>query len=91
VKQRLDPIELSVIGGAFVAIGHEMGHALKRMAYAQAAQQVEDIGGGLFTLDGPEVCQADTTPPPLGPTPRRRRGQARRKPSRRSPTDCSRR
>jgi 5-oxoprolinase (ATP-hydrolysing)/N-methylhydantoinase B len=78
VKQRLDPIELSVIGGAFVAIGHEMGHALKRMAYSPAAQQVEDIGGGLFTVDGREICESDTTPLHIGSIPAYIRGFMRR-------------
>lgn len=66
---RLDPITLSVIGGAFVAIGMEMGHALKRMAYSPAAQQVEDIGGGLFTVEGKEICESDTTPLHIGSIP----------------------
>ena len=78
MRQRLDPIELSVIGGAFVAIGHEMGHALKRMAYSPAAQQVEDIGGGLFTLDGREICESDTTPLHIGSIPAYIRGFMRR-------------
>jgi N-methylhydantoinase B/oxoprolinase/acetone carboxylase alpha subunit len=69
VGARLDPITLSVIGGAFVAIGKEMGHALKRMAYSPAAQQVEDVGGGLFTVEGKEICESDTTPLHIGSIP----------------------
>jgi N-methylhydantoinase B/oxoprolinase/acetone carboxylase alpha subunit len=74
----IDRITLSVIGGAFVAIGHEMGHALKRMAYSPAAQQVEDIGGGLFTVDGKEICESDTTPLHIGSIPAYIRGFMRR-------------
>jgi N-methylhydantoinase B len=75
---KLDPITLSVVGGAFVAIGREMGHALKRMAYSPAAQQVEDIGGGLFTVDGREICESDTTPLHIGSIPAYIRGFMRR-------------
>ncbi len=77
-ERKLDPITLSVIGGAFVAIGREMGHALKRMAYSPAAQQVEDIGGGLFTVDGREICESDTTPLHIGSIPAYIRGFMRR-------------
>ena len=70
----LDPITLGVLGGAFQAIGLEMGHALKRMAYSPAAQQVEDLGGGLFTVDGREICESDTTPMHIGSIPAYIRG-----------------
>ena len=46
-----------------------MGHALKRIAYLAGAQQVEDIGGGLFTLDGREICESDTDPLHIGSIP----------------------
>jgi len=77
-NRSIHPITLSVIGGAFVAIGREMGHALKRMAYSPAAQQVEDIGGGLFTVDGREICESDTTPLHIGSIPAYIRGFMRR-------------
>ena len=66
---RIDPITLGVLGGAFQAIGLEMGHALKRMAYSPAAQQVEDLGGGLFTVDGREICESDSSPMHIGSLP----------------------
>jgi N-methylhydantoinase B len=75
---RIDPITLGVLGGAFQAIGLEMGHALKRMAYSPAAQQVEDLGGGLFTVDGREICESDTTPMHIGSIPAYIRGFMRR-------------
>jgi 5-oxoprolinase (ATP-hydrolysing)/N-methylhydantoinase B len=84
---RLDRITLSVIGGAFVAIGREMGHALKRMAYSPAAQQVEDLGGGLFTADGREICESDTTPLHIGSIPAYIRGFLRRLEGRVDPGD----
>lgn len=74
----LDPITLGVLGGALQAIGVEMGHALKRMAYSPAAQQVEDLGGGLFTADGREICESDTTPMHIGSIPAYIRGFMRR-------------
>jgi len=74
----LDPITLGVLGGALQAIGLEMGHALKRMAYSPAAQQVEDLGGGLFTADGREICESDTTPMHIGSIPAYIRGFLRR-------------
>ena len=55
-----------------------MGHALKRMAYSPAAQQVEDLGGGLFTVDGREICESDTTPMHIGSIPAYIRGFMRR-------------
>ena len=75
---RIDPITLGVLGGALEAIGLEMGHALKRMAYSPAAQQVEDLGGGLFTVDGREICESDTTPMHIGSIPAYIRGFMRR-------------
>jgi 5-oxoprolinase (ATP-hydrolysing)/N-methylhydantoinase B len=77
-KGELDPITLGVLGGALQAIGVEMGHALKRMAYSPAAQQVEDLGGGLFTADGREICESDTTPMHIGSIPAYIRGFMRR-------------
>ena len=77
-ERRLDPVTLGVIGGALQSIGLEMGHALKRMAYSPAAQQVEDLGGGLFTADGREICESDTTPMHIGSIPAYIRGFMRR-------------
>jgi len=77
-QSRLDPVTLGVLGGALQAIGLEMGHALKRMAYSPAAQQVEDLGGGLFTVDGREICESDTTPMHIGSIPAYIRGFMRR-------------
>ncbi len=77
-EEQVDPITLGVLGGALQAIGVEMGHALKRMAYSPAAQQVEDLGGGLFTVDGREICESDTTPMHIGSIPAYIRGFMRR-------------
>jgi N-methylhydantoinase B len=77
-KGKLDPVTLGVLGGALQSIGLEMGHALKRMAYSPAAQQVEDLGGGLFTVDGREICESDTTPMHIGSIPAYIRGFMRR-------------
>jgi N-methylhydantoinase B len=77
-ERRLDPVTLGVLGGALQSIGLEMGHALKRMAYSPAAQQVEDLGGGLFTADGREICESDTTPMHIGSIPAYIRGFMRR-------------
>jgi len=83
----LDPVTLGVLGGAFQAIGLEMGHALKRMAYSPAAQQVEDLGGGLFTREGLEICESDTTPMHIGSIPAYVRGFMRRLEGRVEPGD----
>ena len=77
-ERTLDPITLSVIGGAFVAVGHEMGHSLKRLAFSPGAQQVEDIGGGLFTVEGREICESDTSPMHIGSIPAYIKGFMRR-------------
>ena len=65
----IEAITLSVIGGALVAIGKEMGQTLKRLAFSPGAQQIEDIGGGLFTVEGSEICESDTTPMHIGSIP----------------------
>jgi N-methylhydantoinase B len=67
--RRIEAITLSVIGGALVAIGKEMGQTLKRLAFSPGAQQIEDIGGGLFTVEGSEICESDTTPMHIGSIP----------------------
>lgn len=77
-RTTIDPVTLSVLGGAFVAIGREMGHALKRLAFSPGAQFVEDIGGGLFTVDGREICESDTTPMHVGSIPYYIKGFMRR-------------
>ncbi len=74
----VDPVTLAVIGGAFVAAGHEMGHAIKRLAFSPGAQQVEDIGGGLFTVAGEEICESDTSPMHIGSIPAYIQGFMRR-------------
>jgi N-methylhydantoinase B/oxoprolinase/acetone carboxylase alpha subunit len=66
---KVDPVTLAVIGGSFVAAGHEMGHSIKRLAFSPGAQQVEDIGGGLFTVKGEEICESDTSPMHIGSIP----------------------
>jgi N-methylhydantoinase B len=78
VEQQTDPITLAVIGGGFVAIGREMGLTLKRLAFSPGAQQIEDIGGGIFTVDGREICESDTSPLHIGSIPAYIRGFMRR-------------
>src|SRR4051812_18563256 len=77
-QQPLDRITLAVIGGALVAIGREMGQALKRLAFSPGAQQIEDIGAGVFTVDGNEICESDTSPMHIGSIPAYIRGFMRR-------------
>ena len=65
----LDPITLSVIGGAFKAIAKQMAQVLYRMSYSSIIRESEDLGCGIFFADGAELCESDTTPMHVGSIP----------------------
>jgi N-methylhydantoinase B/oxoprolinase/acetone carboxylase alpha subunit len=65
----LDPITLSVMGGAFKAVAKQMAQVLYRMSYSSIIRESEDLGCGIFFADGAELCESDTTPMHVGSIP----------------------
>ena len=74
----VDPITLRVIGGALQAIAKEMAQVLYRMAYSSVIRESEDLGAGLFDLEGREFCESDSTPMHIGSLPAYIRGVDRK-------------
>ena len=68
-QAELDPITLSVMGGAFKAIAKQMAQVLYRMSYSSIIRESEDLGCGIFFADGAELCESDTTPMHVGSIP----------------------
>ena len=74
----LDPVTLRVVGGAFGAIAKEMAHVLYRMSYSSIIRESEDLGCGIFDMDGHELCESESTPMHIGSLPWYLRGIKRR-------------
>lgn len=68
-KQTLDPVTLSVLWGALVAITEEMGVALRNSAYSTAVREGDDFSTGLFDRNGRLMAQGNFTPGHLGAMP----------------------
>ena len=65
----LDPVTLRVVGGAFNAIAKEMAHVLYRMSYSSIIRESEDLGCGIFDMEGNELCESESTPMHIGSLP----------------------
>ncbi len=50
-----------VLGGAFGAIAKEMAQVIFRTAFFQIIREAEDLGAGLYTADGEEIAESETT------------------------------
>jgi N-methylhydantoinase B/oxoprolinase/acetone carboxylase alpha subunit len=74
----LDPVTLRVVGGAFNAIAKEMAHVLYRMSYSSIIRESEDLGCGIFDMQGNELCESESTPMHIGSLPWYIRGFMRR-------------
>ncbi|MCD9197754.1 hydantoinase B/oxoprolinase family protein [Aeromicrobium wangtongii] len=74
----VDPITLRVIGGALDSTAKEMAQVLYRMAYSSLIRESEDLGAGLFDVNGRELCESDSTPMHCGSIPAYIRGINRR-------------
>ncbi len=74
----LDPVTLRVVGGAFDAIAKEMAHVLYRMSYSSIIRESEDLGCGIFDIEGAELCESDSTPMHIGSLPWYIRGMHKR-------------
>jgi N-methylhydantoinase B len=60
-RTALDPMTLRVLGGAFGAIAKEMAQVIFRTAFFQIIREAEDLGAGLYTADGQEIAESETT------------------------------
>lgn len=58
---QIDPMTLRVLGGAFGSIAKEMAQVIFRTAFFQIIREAEDLGAGLFTADGQEIAESETT------------------------------
>jgi N-methylhydantoinase B len=74
----VDPITLRVIGGALDSMAKEMAQVLYRMAYSSLIRESEDLGAGIFDVNGRELCESDSTPMHCGSIPAYIRGINRR-------------
>src|SRR3954466_1548265 len=68
-RVEVDPITLRVLGGAFHAIAKEMAGVLFRMSYSSIIRESEDLGAGIFDVQGRELCESDSTPMHIGSLP----------------------
>lgn len=66
---QLDPVSLRVLGGAFNAIAGEMAHVLYRMSYSSIIRESEDLGCGIFDVEGRELCESQNSPMHIGSLP----------------------
>ena len=65
----VDPITLRVLGGAFDAVAAEMAGVLFRMSYSSIIRESEDLGAGIFDVEGRELCESESTPMHIGSLP----------------------
>jgi len=68
-RVEVDPVTLRVLGGAFNAIAKEMAGVLFRMSYSSIIRESEDLGAGIFDVEGRELCESDSTPMHIGSLP----------------------
>ncbi|MEZ5076066.1 MAG: hydantoinase B/oxoprolinase family protein [Solirubrobacterales bacterium] len=76
--EAVNPITLRVIGGSLSSIAREMAEVLYRMAYSNIIRESEDLGAGIFDIDGRELCESESTPMHIGSIPGYIRGVNRR-------------
>ena len=61
---------MRVIGGALNSAAKEMASVLFRMAYSSIIRESEDLGAGLFDVDGNVLAESDSTPMFMGSMPK---------------------
>jgi N-methylhydantoinase B len=69
VKNRIDPVIVSVIRHRLLAIVEEMGEAMLRTAYSQILNSSRDFSTAICDLDGRLVAQAEHVPIHVGALP----------------------
>jgi len=76
-ERELDPVTLQVLAGEFETIAEEIGNKMIRSSYSSIIRESEDIGAGIFTPEGREICESDFTPLHVGSLPGYIRGLLR--------------
>src|SRR5699024_10572632 len=71
------PILMRIIGGAFLSIAKEMASVLFRMSYSSIIRESEDLGAGIFDVEGNMLAESDSTPMFMGSMPKIVRGAMR--------------
>ncbi len=69
MSQKVDPITLQVLSGAFDTIAEEMGHILYRMSFSSIIRESQDLGAGLFDVGFNTLCESESTPLHIGSLP----------------------
>ena len=64
-----DPVTMQVIGGELDTIVQEMGIRMVRSSYSPIIRENEDVGAGLYTVDGEQLAESDFTPMHVGSLP----------------------
>jgi len=65
---RIDPVTVTVIGGALTSIAVDMGYRLARMSYSSIIRESEDFGCAICDHEGRQLCEAtQSTPLQSGP------------------------
>ena len=67
-----------MVGGPFNAPATEIALVLYRMSYSSIIRESEDLGCGIFDVDGNELCESESTPMHIGSLPWYIRGFKRR-------------
>ena len=65
----VDPITLSVLWNAFIAVADDMGSVLRRTAYSAAVREGDDFSTGLFDAQARLIAQGNFSPGHLGAMP----------------------
>lgn len=61
-----DPLLMQIIQGRFDSLIKEMAYKLIRSSYSSIIRESEDMGAAIFTLEGEELCESETTPMMMG-------------------------
>lgn len=69
VSESIDPITLSVLWNALIAVADDMGVALRRTAYSAAVREGDDFSTGLFDAQARLIAQGNFSPGHLGAMP----------------------
>lgn len=59
-------LQMQIIQGRLDSVIKEMSYKLIRSSYSSIVRESEDMGAAIFTLDGRELCESETTPMMIG-------------------------
>jgi N-methylhydantoinase B len=69
MRERVDPITLSVVWGGLAAATEEAANVLQHTAYSEAVREGRDFSAGIFDVQGRLLAQVDIGPGHLGAMP----------------------